>query len=94
MQAKGAGYAISRDAELASVAAVAASSGIILDPVYTGKAVHALLEEMRAHPAQWQGRRVVFVHTGGLLGLYDKAPQLALFVEAHGRAARLAVPPA
>ena len=82
---------MSREAELATVAAVAAATGVVLDPVYTGKAVHALLEEVRADPGAWRGRRVIFLHTGGLLGLYDKADQLAPFVGA--RASRLAVPP-
>ena len=47
--------------------AVAEATGVVLDPVYSGKALHALLGEMRADPAAWAGRRVLFVHTGGLL---------------------------
>ncbi|KAL4457486.1 hypothetical protein ABPG75_012351 [Micractinium tetrahymenae] len=91
VQAKGAGYAISRDDELALVAEVAATTGIILDPVYTGKALHGLVSEMRANPGAWAGRKVLFVHTGGLLGMYDKAAQLAPLVEGAGRAHRLAL---
>lgn len=56
---------------------------------YTGKALHGLVSEMQADPAAWQGRKVLFVHTGGLLGMYDKAAQLAPLVEAAGRAHRL-----
>ena len=55
---------------------VAAATGVVLDPVYSGKAVHALLGEIRADPERWRGRKVLFVHTGGLLGMYDKAAQL------------------
>lgn len=47
--------------------AVAAATGVVLDPVYSGKAVHALLREVRADPGAWRGRTVLFVHTGGLL---------------------------
>lgn len=51
-------------------------AGVVLDPVYTGKAVHALLQDMADNAQEWQGRKVLFVHTGGLLGLYDKAQQM------------------
>ena len=56
---------------------------------YTGKAFHVLLSEMRERPEEWAGRRVLYVHTGGLLGCYDKAAQLQPIVEAQGRAYRL-----
>ena len=49
---------------------------MILDPVYSGKAVHALLSEIRQDPSAWENRRVLFWHTGGLLGTYDKVDQL------------------
>ena len=49
---------------------------MVLDPVYSGKALHGLLREMASDPGAWAGRRVVFVHTGGLLGMYDKQAQL------------------
>ncbi len=49
--------------------------GQVLDPVYTGKALYGLAEEIR------KGRftnkeRVVFLHTGGMFGLF---PQKELF---------------
>ena len=47
--------------------AVAGATGVVLDPVYGGKALHQLLADMAAAPAQWAGRRVLFLHTGGLL---------------------------
>lgn len=46
---------------------VAQASGIVLDPVYSGKALHCLLERMREQPEAWRGKRVLFIHTGGLL---------------------------
>ena len=60
----------------------------MLDPVYSGKALSALLAEMNADPGAWAGRKVLFVHTGGLLGMYDKLGQLAPLV---GRQRRLEV---
>ncbi|KAL4457485.1 hypothetical protein ABPG75_012350 [Micractinium tetrahymenae] len=94
VQAQGEGYAKSRPEELECIAEVAAATGIILDPVYTGKALHGLVSEMAADPGAWAGRKVLFVHTGGLLGMYDKAAQLAPLVQRAGRAHRLTVPPA
>ncbi|CAI5468479.1 unnamed protein product [Closterium sp. Yama58-4] len=73
---KGAGYAISTEEELQLVQSVAQSTGIVLDPVYSGKALKGLLQDMRQNPDEWTGRRVLFVHTGGLLGMYDKVQQL------------------
>lgn len=81
VQARGAGYAISQADELATVRDVALATGIVLDPVYTGKAAHGLLAEIRADPGHWAGRKVLFVHTGGLLGMYEKTEQLAPLLE-------------
>jgi 1-aminocyclopropane-1-carboxylate deaminase/D-cysteine desulfhydrase-like pyridoxal-dependent ACC family enzyme len=67
IQAKGAGYAISQQPELQTVLDVAQASGIVLDPVYSGKALHCMLERIRAQPEAWKGKRVLFIHTGGLL---------------------------
>ena len=65
--------------------------GVILDPVYSGKAWVALAAEMAADPGAWAGRRVLFLHTGGLLGAFDKADQLQPLVAALGRCERMAV---
>ncbi len=64
---------------------------MVLDPVYSGKAWAALAAEMAAAPGAWRGRRVLFLHTGGLLGLYDKAAQLQPLVAGLGRCERMAV---
>ncbi|KAL6784351.1 hypothetical protein ACKKBG_A05805 [Auxenochlorella protothecoides x Auxenochlorella symbiontica] len=90
-EAKGVGYGISTDEELATVLDAAQATGIILDPVYTGKALHGWLADVAADPAAWAQRRVLFVHTGGLLGMYDKAEQLQGPVQALQRAHRLHV---
>lgn len=94
VQSKGAGYAISRAEELQTVLDVSMATGVVLDPVYTGKAVHSLLHSMRTDAEAWRDAKVLFVHTGGLLGMYDKIPQLQPMVEGLGRASRMAVPPA
>ncbi len=47
-----------------------------LDPVYAGKAVALMLRQMREAPGLFRGRKVLFVQTGGLLGLFDKETQV------------------
>ena len=42
----------------------------------SGKAAYGLLKDIAGNPVKWKGRKILFVHTGGLLGLYDKADQL------------------
>ncbi|KAL2631056.1 hypothetical protein R1flu_015742 [Riccia fluitans] len=74
--AKGLGYAMSTSEELKIVKEVAEKTAVILDPVYSGKAINGLLKDMNENPSYWQGRKVLFVHTGGLLGMYDKVDQL------------------
>jgi hypothetical protein len=38
---------------------VAQATGVLLDPVYSGKAVAAMMAEMRGDPDTWAGRRCV-----------------------------------
>ncbi|KAL4440731.1 hypothetical protein ABPG77_000440 [Micractinium sp. CCAP 211/92] len=89
VQAQGEGYAKSRAEELAHLVETAAATGVVVDPVYTGKALHGLVSEMRADPQAWAGRKVLFMHTGGLLGMYDKATQLEPLIQAAERTHRL-----
>ncbi|MEZ4364927.1 MAG: D-cysteine desulfhydrase family protein [Kofleriaceae bacterium] len=65
----GLGYARSRPEELATLRQVARRDGLVLDPVYTGKAFHGLVQELTRRPGAL-GERVVFVHTGGVFGLF------------------------
>ncbi|KAF8389642.1 hypothetical protein HHK36_024161 [Tetracentron sinense] len=75
--AKGLGYAMNTTEELKFVKEIAASTGVVLDPVYSGKAAFAMLKDMAENPAKWEGRKILFIHTGGLLGLYDKVEEMA-----------------
>ncbi len=76
----GLGYAVSSEQELFYLQQTAAHTGIFLDPVYTGKALYALSQALTQTPERFQGKRILFWHTGGLFGLYDKSEQLsALF---------------
>ncbi|KAK4488986.1 hypothetical protein RD792_004777 [Penstemon davidsonii] len=75
--AKGLGYAMNTDEELKFVSDIAQATGVVLDPVYSGKAAYGMIKDMNENPEKWQGRKVLFIHTGGLLGLYDKTEQMA-----------------
>ncbi|PHT53497.1 Bifunctional D-cysteine desulfhydrase/1-aminocyclopropane-1-carboxylate deaminase, mitochondrial [Capsicum baccatum] len=74
--AKGLGYAMSTADELKFVKQVAETTGVILDPVYSGKAAYGMMKDMGENPRKWEGRKILFIHTGGLLGLYDKADEI------------------
>ena len=76
LQAKGQGYAMSTKEELTFVKEVAETTGIILDPVYSGKALYGFVEDVLKNPSEWAGKKVLFLHTGGLLGMYEKVDQL------------------
>jgi len=68
---KGMGFAKSTDEELELLLNIAQSTGVILDPAYTLKAVRGMLEEMEFNPSRFKGKRVLFLHTGGIFSLLD-----------------------
>lgn len=72
----GRGYARSRPEELLTIRDVCRRDGVVLDPVYTGKAFHGVVTELARDRARF-GERVVFVHTGGIFGLFPAAAELA-----------------
>lgn len=72
----GDGYAVATQEELSFIRDVGAASGVLLDHVYTGKALYHFCEHARAKPEEFRGSRILFWHTGGLPGLY--AQEVAL----------------
>ena len=65
----GGGYGVVSDLEREAIHTVARAEGLILDPVYTGRAFGGLLDLVRGeaiHPDE----RVLFWHTGGTGGLF------------------------
>jgi D-cysteine desulfhydrase len=77
---KGPAYAVSTREQRDTIRLVARASGIVLDPVYTGKAMHGL-EGAIARGDIRRGARVLFVHTGGLPGLLAKGEEFVDEVE-------------
>lgn len=72
----GAGYGIPSPATLDAVELLARTEGVLLDPVYTGKAFEHLLAEVARGDLD-ADRDVVFVHTGGSPGLFAYTPAFA-----------------
>lgn len=44
-----------------------------------------MMKDMKENPEKWEGRKILFIHTGGLLGLYDKVDQMAPLVKNWSR---------
>lgn len=65
----GPGYSLPTDEMVEAVRTFAALEGILLDPVYTGKAAAGLLDLIRKGHFK-RGEKVLFLHTGGSPGLY------------------------
>src|SRR5690606_6932263 len=67
----GPGYAKADTDVFETIKYVARSEGLVLDPVYTGKAFHALLMELKR--GRFAGcKDIVFVHTGGIFGVFPQ----------------------
>ena len=45
--------------------------GVVLDPVYTGKAYFGMIHELEKGTFA-DSRHILFLHTGGLYGLFPK----------------------
>jgi D-cysteine desulfhydrase len=65
----GEGYAKSKKEELHLIKQVAENTGIILDPVYTGKAMYGLLDQLKEERFSKEDK-ILFLHTGGGFGLF------------------------
>ena len=76
----GRGYAKPGAADLAMALEFARLEGVMLDPVYTGKAFHGLVTDLRVSGAPVGD--IVFVHTGGGFGVFPYVQEyLGLQVE-------------
>lgn len=65
----GAGYGVPTPAMVEAVELVAQREGVLLDPVYTGKAMAGLISRIRNGEYR-SCRNIVFWHTGGSAGLF------------------------
>ena len=53
---------------------MARRDGLLLDPVYTGKAFYGMIQEARK--GRFGRERVLFVHTGGIFSLFAYRSEL------------------
>lgn len=73
----GPGYAQAGREVFDTIKRAASSEGLVFDPVYTGKAFHALICELQRGRFGADGD-VVFIHTGGVFGLFPQRSGFAL----------------
>ncbi|MFE7753226.1 D-cysteine desulfhydrase family protein [Streptomyces sp. NPDC057428] len=72
----GEGYGSLTQAAHAALTVTARTEGIVLDPVYTGRALAGLIAAVEEGVVQ-PGQRTVFLHSGGMAGLFGHAVTVA-----------------
>ena len=70
----GAGYGLIDEAVIDALKLAARTEGLLLDPVYSGKAMKGLIALSKA--GAFAGETVVFLHTGGAQGLFGYHSEL------------------
>jgi L-cysteate sulfo-lyase len=70
----GEGYGLIDEGVVEALKLAARTDGILLDPVYTGKAMKGLAT--LANLGRFDGETVVFLHTGGSQGLFGYQTEL------------------
>jgi L-cysteate sulfo-lyase len=72
----GAGYSTFTEPVKDALTLAARTEGLILDPVYTGRALAGLVEAVRDGDVR-PGERTVFLHSGGLPGLFGSSAAMS-----------------
>ena len=75
----GGGYAINSKEDFEFIRDFARTEGIFVDPVYTGKALRGLFEEIRKSKLD-KYKNILFIHTGGLYGLFPKGEEFSPYL--------------
>ena len=65
----GDGYGRPTTAASEASSLLARTEAVLVDPIYTAKALASLVARVRS--GEWDGRRVVFWHAGGLPGVFE-----------------------
>jgi 1-aminocyclopropane-1-carboxylate deaminase/D-cysteine desulfhydrase-like pyridoxal-dependent ACC family enzyme len=78
----GPGYGKVSPAGLEAIALLARTEGIMLDPIYSGKAMSGLIDQVR-HGRFNNEQNIVFVHTGGTPALFAYNEPIASGVAAR-----------
>ena len=72
---RGGGYGMVGDVEREAITLIARHEGILVDPVYSGRALGGLIDQIRKGRFK-QGETVLFWHTGGAPALFAYAKDL------------------
>lgn len=72
----GEGYGTASDQDLRFYMKLAQEDGVLLDPVYTGKAFQGMLREVQKAPDRF-GRKILFLHSGGTFAIFAYQEQFA-----------------
>ena len=70
----GEGYAIVGNNEREAIKILAQSEGIFIGPVYTGRAMGAMIDNIRK--GNWKNETILFWHTGDAAALFDYVEEL------------------
>ena len=73
----GGGYAVVGEAEREAIRLLARLEGILVDPVYTGRALAGLIDLIRQGAFE-AGQRILFWHTGGTAALFAFTEELGI----------------
>ncbi|XP_072014127.1 uncharacterized protein [Amphiura filiformis] len=73
----GAGYGKTTQEEIEFLKNVAAQTGIVLGSTYSGKAAFHLVKQLNEQPEKFKGKKILFIHTGGVFELFDGRMQNA-----------------
>jgi len=81
----GLGYGRMTNEQIDFLRNVISETGILFDPVYTGKCLWGLYEELRTNRFPNDGKNILFLHTGGAFGLMnpDYSKQWLLSSNSH-----------
>ncbi len=71
----GPGYGVVTEETVKTIQLFARTEGIILDPVYSAKAAWGMVD-LIARGVYKQNQTALFIHTGGIPGLFAKTPQI------------------
>jgi L-cysteate sulfo-lyase len=82
----GAGYGLSTSESVEAIKTLARLEGILLDPVYSGKAMAGLIDLV--HKGEFRkGQNIVFIHTGGSAGLFGYVEDFGFTNDCRGSSA-------
>ncbi|HHJ53084.1 MAG TPA: pyridoxal-phosphate dependent enzyme [Caldithrix abyssi] len=70
----GGGYGVISAKEGELIRRLAEREGLIIDPVYGAKAFRGLEEKLKA--GEFPGKNILFIHTGGVFGVFPYGDRL------------------